>query len=67
MSYFLAPRRPVLIYKIAITENDEYVGTLTFKGEVFSTQDLDEAAEVIEELEEYETEYEYHIIAESLH
>lgn len=60
-------RRQGLIYKIAITEDNEYVGTLTFKGEVFTTQDFEEAQDVIEELEEHNDEYDYHIISEELH
>ena len=56
-----------MIYKIAITEDNEYVGTLTFKGEVFTTQDFEEAQDVIEELEEHNDEYDYHIISEELH
>jgi hypothetical protein len=58
-----------LIYKIAVCDEEwNYVGTLTYQGEVFSTTDLEEAQDVVEELEEVESEeYQYHIISEELH
>jgi hypothetical protein len=58
-----------LIYKIAVCDEEwNYVGTLTYQGEVFSTTDLEEAQDVVDELEEVESEeYQYHIISEELH
>jgi hypothetical protein len=60
--------RRILLYKIAVCDDEwNYVGTLTVEGEVFTTQDLEEAQYVIEELEEQEDEYQYHILSEELH